>query len=283
MPYITKPSTTVGASFGRPTTLFVPNSYQSNKKYALIVLLHNYGDTGVGIRGRLDLNGAGSFDDGVIVFAPNGRITNVNRYFNYWTAPNGDLTSDFEFIPNSVAEIMSLWPIDPTRVYGWGYSNGAFMIHELVRRCPTLFTSTFTLAGCPLHADPITALSVPTPALHAHGDADATVVYGGDPGGNQLPGELGGHGHDGAVAAATIRAQWNGFAAPTFASSGPDFDFVTTGSPINECVRTKLVGCTTENAVEFWQLKSSGHTNSLPSGFAARYPFAWCEINRRTI
>jgi len=265
MPYYTLPSTTVGAAFGRSTTLKVPNAFDPRKTYPLLVLLHNYGSTGAGLQTRLGLAGAPQMDDGVIIFAPNATLTDggANTYWNYWNTAAGD----FQFINDTVAEIKANWPV--SWVAGLGYSNGGFMTIQLAIQYPSLFHAMFTHAAAAGVNDPVTPAAYTIPHFHYHGSIDATVLPAGDATGATLPGSLSGHGGVGSVGytSTTVTVSQsnarNG-GAGSLGAAGAAFDYVTDVGG-SETTAQAYSGTTSQSAVELWTGTGANHGMTIAS------------------
>ncbi|PKQ31878.1 MAG: polyhydroxybutyrate depolymerase [Actinobacteria bacterium HGW-Actinobacteria-2] len=108
--------------------------------------------------------------DGFVVVYPNG----VDRTWNAGTccgtaARTG--VDDVAFITQVVSQVSALVPVDPTRRFATGMSNGAMMTYRLA--CQTgLFAAIAPVSGTQL-IDCSTA--EPVSVLHIHGAADPTV------------------------------------------------------------------------------------------------------------
>lgn len=233
MPYYTIPSLTVGASFGRSTTLILPNNWKPGKAYPLLLYLHSYGSTPTDIKGRFLYDSAQNFDDGCIVLAP----TAVNNdagvvYWKYW-ATGG--TDDFDFLSSIIAETKARFSI--SSVWVIGYSNGGFMGIQLSLQYPTLIDALVTAASAGGTNDSTAVAVKPIARLHLHGTLDGTVNPAGDAAATTLPGSLagrGGIGSTGYVDTATTVAQAaarNGNVS-SLGAPGAAFDLFTTGTPV---------------------------------------------------
>lgn len=283
MPWITPPTLTYGASFSRPTTIRPPLAYNPNRSYPLLVVLHNYGATGADMVTRFCLDEAVSFDDGAFVLCPTALPNGSgHNQWNYWSAYTQGDGGDIDYLLNGlIVPILAACPIDRKRVFLVGYSNGAFMSHQLARLRPDLFTAAFTAAGCNGTSDPSTALAHTIPWVHWHGDSDGTVLYAGDASGATLPGDLMGHGYIGGVATAALHASWNGLAG-SLGAQYDTIDFVTAVAGA-ETSRKKYSGTTTENAVEHWIGVGVDHAISLTgTQRMGQILFTWLATNHRT-
>jgi poly(3-hydroxybutyrate) depolymerase len=283
MAYYTRPSTTLGSGAGRSTTLLVPNAYDPAKSYPLYVVLHNYDDPGGTILSRLQLEQGHNFDDGAFIICPDGEPDGAsNAHFNYWT-----LGGDFDYISDLIAEAVSLgWSIDATRIYGVGYSNGGFMIRQLVDNNPSLFTATVTICGGLSGTNDSNDAGIAVPGIHIHGDSDLTVLPAGDAAAATLPGSLAGHGGVGSTGyvsvANTIAAMKtrNGESG-ALESAGADINLVSADGGGAECVRQKVAGTSAATAIESWTLTTVDHAISLVDDTWLTYIHTWLETNHR--
>jgi len=287
--YYTTPSTTVGASFGRSTTLLVPNDWRPDRSYVLLVVLHPYASTGSSILTNLGLNRANNFDDGTIVFAPNGVTDGTSLRWKYWDQTG---TDDFVFLHDTIQEIQGRFSI--SRVYMVGYSNGGFMTLQFAQFYPTMLSSIAVFAAADGTNDPTSALATPLPMLHVYGASDATVEPAGNASASSLPGTLNGHGgimgggSTGFVSAATTVANWaarNGLGG-SMGSAGTAFDLITGGTPSGagaESTPSQWSGAISTNMVEQWVEAAAGHSAvATLSNFRGSYPlYIWLEQHHR--
>ncbi|MGV9713962.1 extracellular catalytic domain type 1 short-chain-length polyhydroxyalkanoate depolymerase [Gordonia sp. NPDC003424] len=142
----------------------------------LVVVLHGgYGD---GRQAERSYHWDAQADRGrfVAVF-PNG----VGRSWNAGTCcgpAQQRRVDDVTFIRRVVASVAARMPIDPSRIYVTGMSNGAMMAYRMA--CETrLFAAAAPVAGTIMVP---CAGAAPISLLAIHGTADDRVPYGGGPG-----------------------------------------------------------------------------------------------------
>lgn len=142
----------------------------------LVVMMH--GGYGNGAQAERAYHWDAEADRGHFLVAyPDG----LNRAWNAGSCcgiPQQTDVDDVGFITAMVADIGRQIPLDPTRVYAAGMSNGAMMALRL--GCQTgMFAAIAPVAGTLLtdcsHAQP-------TSVLQIHGTADESVPYAGGPG-----------------------------------------------------------------------------------------------------
>jgi polyhydroxybutyrate depolymerase len=164
----------------RPAVVALPEDRSS--KQPLVVLLHGYGlppaylDEYLGMR---ELTRA----RGMYLLLPESKTDSVG--LPYWNAT--DACCDFDrsdiddvaalsaVIDKAVLEL----PIDETRIYLVGHSNGGFMAYRMACEHSERFAGIAVLAGAdylePNQCEP----SEPVSVLHLHGNADSVVSYNG--------------------------------------------------------------------------------------------------------
>ncbi|HNX60869.1 MAG TPA: PHB depolymerase family esterase [Spirochaetota bacterium] len=160
--------------------LRVPDSYDPDHTYPLIIAMHGYGDTNTNFESNSGLttqaNGAG-----FIIAYPQSRNRGWNAGgsgFAYLT----DNADDVTYILNIIDEISSGYSVDANRVYLTGHSNGAFMAYYLAATVPLKFAAIAPVAGT-MMMDDISASS-PVSVIHIHGLGDTVVRYEGS---NEFP------------------------------------------------------------------------------------------------
>ncbi|QDU57183.1 alpha/beta hydrolase family esterase [Aeoliella mucimassa] len=91
---------------------------------------------------------------------------------------------DVGFVGRLLDRLLDQFPIDPSRVYATGMSNGGMFSYRLAAEMPHRFAAIAPVAGC-LSIDP-PRLPRAVPALHIHGTADHFVPYQGGGGKRSL-------------------------------------------------------------------------------------------------
>lgn len=150
--------------------------------------------------------------------------------------PASSGVDDVAFISAMVALVRGEVPVDPSRIYATGISNGGIMAYRLV--CDTkLFAaigpdSATLLGGCPAPA----AVSV----IAIHGTADHNIPYNGGPGD--------GFGHIDGPAVPTVIADWRAVDQCS-----------TPSATVAGTVTTSLATCPSGRAVELITIAGAGH------------------------
>lgn len=164
----------------RPYAMHVPERHEA--RAPLLVLLHGYGSDHANVERHL---GADALADahGVFVALPDGTMDPKGARF--WNA--SDACCNFHDLPvDDVAYLDALlddalvrYPIDASRVYVAGFSNGGFMAHRYACDRAERIAAAVSFAGDPWRDASRCKPRVPVSVLQIHGDADQVVLYGG--------------------------------------------------------------------------------------------------------
>lgn len=166
----------------RSYIVHVPDDARPGKPLPVVVMLHGAG--GDGERARL----ASGFDNyadanGFIVVYPNGtKAGTVSGEFS-WNAgaccgvPQRTGVDDVSFIAAVLDEVAAQHPVDPSRVYLTGFSNGGMLTYRLSCELGERFAGIAIVGG----ALNLSVCDAPSPmsVLIVHGTADHTVPYDG--------------------------------------------------------------------------------------------------------
>ena len=223
-------------SGGRTRTyrLYVPASLHPGQPTPLVVFLHGGFGDGAQAEGTYGWDPAADANGFVVVY-PDG----VAKAWNGGSCcglPQSQGIDDVAFIRDLVRHVETVLPIDPSRIYATGISNGGIMAYRLA--CETaLFAaigpdSATELVDC--------ADAQPTSVIAIHGLDDTRVPYGGGMGS--------GVGHVDGPPVPTVIAGWraiDGCGDPTTSTTG--------------AVTTTVASCPAGRAVELIAIACAGH------------------------
>jgi polyhydroxybutyrate depolymerase len=122
----------------RSYVLAAPSTYASEKMYPLVLVLHGDGGDGPSIR-------AGFAFDAVSAQAAFVAYPTGNRGWNLYDP--ADRNEDLAFLVALVEALERRFAIDPARVFGMGFSSGAFMVNQVACRRPSLFRAIAPHSG----------------------------------------------------------------------------------------------------------------------------------------
>lgn len=135
---VTTETVQVGAS-ARTFVLAAPKPYDPGKAYPLVMVFHGDGGNGAGMRGGYrfdDVSGSDAF-----VAYPDGKSATWDLY-----TPEAD-NEDNAFVVAILANLKARFAVDAARVFGTGYSSGAFFVEQLACRKSTFFRGIVPNAG----------------------------------------------------------------------------------------------------------------------------------------
>lgn len=158
----------------RSYRLFVPDGTAAQPR-PLIVALHGGYGTAKNMEELTSLNLAGG-QLGFVVAYPEG----LGRSWNAGTCCNPSMqkaVDDVGFLKAMLADIAKRTPINPARVYGTGFSNGAMMVHRVACDAPDLFRAIAVGSGGPMM--PTCNGKKPISALLIQGRADKRIPWEG--------------------------------------------------------------------------------------------------------
>jgi polyhydroxybutyrate depolymerase len=161
----------------RDFRLYQPANLPRSTAVPLVVMLH--GALGTGSQAETSYGWNAEADrEGFVVAYPGGVSRSWAVSPDCCGPPARDGVDDVAFIQQLVSTVADQLPVDRTRIYATGISNGGMLAYRLA--CDTkLFAAIGPVAATQLGPCPSPA---PTSVIHIHGTADRTVPYDGGPG-----------------------------------------------------------------------------------------------------
>jgi polyhydroxybutyrate depolymerase len=168
----------------RTFVLATPGTYDPTKTYPLVLVLHGDGGDGPSMRAAVPFDDVAG--DEAFVAYPSGRQGGWNLYDPVET------NADDAFLLAIVDTVRARANIDPRRVFGIGFSSGAFMVSQVACRKPGFFRGIVPHSGG-APSEPRDSLASHWPnsytrcrdqtlgsgpaTLVIHGTADGTVTF----------------------------------------------------------------------------------------------------------
>lgn len=199
-----RPATTLSAASGDPATspaasasaapvdapldpeiaaqIHAPPGVDAAGRYPFVMFLHGLGGTGRSFATALGVERLAA-DKKFYWASPDGTIDRKQRRF--WNATAS--CCDFDHLGADhvaslgaiVSQARRTQGIDPSRVFVIGFSNGAFMAHELGCRVPGIAGIVSVAGAAPSPSDGACTPAAPVAVLEIHGDADKAVRFEG--------------------------------------------------------------------------------------------------------
>lgn len=161
----------------RAFRVYQPANLAPSTAVPLVVMLH--GALGTGSQAETSYGWNAEADrEGFVVAYPDGLSRSWAVSPDCCGPPARDGVDDVAFIQQLVATVADQRPVEPTRIYATGISNGGMLAYRLA--CDTkLFAAIGPVAATQLGPCPS---PTPTSVIHIHGTADQTVPFDGGPG-----------------------------------------------------------------------------------------------------
>ena len=257
---------------GRDVPVLLPNNYNAKKKYKLRIFLHGYGSDAVSCLNKWfsDQNIARNSGTGTICLLPVG-LTDIlgNACWNSnstccaldMAGGIGNAANDTLFLSNLIELAISTYSVDLSCIEIYGYSNGAMMAHTMGLCYSQRVTAIYTFAGyAPLPND--SRYCVPGNKVHVTNvgvEADAVVLFDGDPTGNVLTDKPTGI-YQGQVATCN---QWKTLNGCTGDLTQYDAISATDVVAGNETLRSSYPGQAANGSVELWKVTGVAASHSV--------------------
>ena len=165
----------------REYLLYVPNNYNPELKYPLMINFHGFGGYAKDFVNEADMRNLAE-DQNFFVVYPQGTLLGGSPHWNS-SAPSPDNKSsadDLGFVETMIDAISAEYSVESKRIYAAGYSNGGFLSYFLACNSKR-FAAIGSVAGTMIDDSYKSCnASVPTAMINIHGTADKTVPYDGD-------------------------------------------------------------------------------------------------------
>ncbi|UCH29247.1 MAG: prolyl oligopeptidase family serine peptidase [Myxococcales bacterium] len=167
----------------RPASVAIPQDYDPEVTYPLLMVLHGRGADGQTQAGYFQLFPLVDEKQFVMIYPDGGKFNASGaRVWNgaLCCAEPGDPIDDVGYLSDLIEEAKRTYNVDPKRVYLMGHSNGGFMSFRMACEASAFFTAMVSLAGSTwLDPDLCRPNTPPVSVLVVHGTADDTVFYDG--------------------------------------------------------------------------------------------------------
>lgn len=243
----------------RRAKFVVPPAHDGVTPLPLMILLHGYGASGSAQDSYFQAS-ATARERGYYLIVPDGTIDSAGSHF--WNATpaccdfDGSAVDDVAYLTSLLDEAEALVPVDTTRVYIYGHSNGGFMSYRMACELSTRVTAIASLAGGDFIGDTDCVPAQGVSVLQVHGTADDTVPYTGEAA--AYPG------------ARDTVMRWAGRAGcdRTMSTPGTALDLATSLPGDETTVEQWTTGCEPGLDAELWSITGGPHVPSFNANWA---------------
>lgn len=172
----------------RKYLLHLPKGYDKNIQYPLVLVFHGYSNSPKIAEWYSGFSRKANQEDFIVAY-PRGTgepwhlSWNAGFCCEYGAKEKID---DVGFVTALVNELVEKYPINASRVYATGFSNGAMMVHRLGAEIPEVFAAIAPVSGSigASGGQYMTSFTMPKPAqplpiVMLHGEKDTVVPFGG--------------------------------------------------------------------------------------------------------
>lgn len=242
----------------RRAEFVVPPAYDGVTPLPLMLLLHGYGATA----SAQDLYFRASQTArarGYYLILPDGTVDSSGSHF--WNATpaccnfDGSTVDDVAYLTSLIDEAEAVVPVDTTRVYVYGHSNGGFMSYRLACELSERVTAIVSLAGADFLGDTDCVPTLGVSVLQVHGTTDETIAYAGNA---YYP----------AARDGVLRWAARDGCDATTSTAGAPLDLVSALPGAETTVEQWNTGCAPGLDVELWSITGGTHIPSFNSDWS---------------
>lgn len=227
----------------RSYLVHLPPSHRAGRPLPLLLVLHGAGGEGAGMAEHTGLTGAAT-QRGYAVVYPNG----VARRWNDGRGTSAQ--DDVGFIRLLLDSLRRELPVDSSRVYATGISNGAGFAYRLACDLPGTFAAIAPVAGAPAATlEERCAATRPVSVISFQGTRDRLMPYEGGSGAARRGRVLS------AQRSAALFAEVNACTPPPAVAAEPD-----TAKDGTRVRRSVYGGCRKGREVALYTIDGGGHT-----------------------
>ena len=248
----------------RKAILELPGGHNVSHKLPLVVALHGYTSSGLGVSGFFDLIDS-VHENGHLLLRPDGTISATGQRF--WNATDaccniwGQEVDDVSWLTSLINEAITYHGADPEGIIIVGYSNGGFMAHRMACERGDMLRSIISLAGA-THYDFNDCPNTGYPnVLQIHGTSDSVIFYdGGTILGDNYP-----------AASQTVFSWANRSGCDLTYTEINQLDLISPRG-VNDTNEYEHLNCSSGNRVSLWKIPNGSHYPQLSSSSDDDFP-----------
>ncbi len=178
-----KARTLVVGGFTRTYVVHVPKGNDMKTPLPVVLALHGATMNGPMMASFSGLNRKAD-QAGFIAVYPNGTGSNSSFFWNGGGSAKNDEVDDVAFIDALLDDLGRAYPVDASRVYATGMSNGAIMAYRLAAELSERIAAIAPVSGT--SAADIAQTKRPVSILHFHGTSDEFIPFTGGRGAKSI-------------------------------------------------------------------------------------------------
>ena len=248
----------------RKAILELPGGHNVSHKLPLVVALHGYTSSGLGVSGFFDLIDS-VHENGHLLLRPDGTISATGQRF--WNATDaccniwGQEVDDVSWLTSLINEAITYHGADPEGIIIVGYSNGGFMAHRMACERGDMLRSIISLAGA-THYDFNDCPNTGYPnVLQIHGTSDSVIFFdGGTILGDNYP-----------AASQTVFSWANRSGCDLTYTEINQLDLISPRG-VNDTNEYEHLNCSSGNRVSLWEIPNGSHYPQLSSSSDDDFP-----------
>lgn len=163
--------------------VYLPENYDKNKKYPLLISLHGLGGSASMQNLIFDFRPLATEFQFILV-VPNGLQGAAGlRFWNgtdFCCGTNQKPVDDVQYIRELVDGMSGEYSVDRNRIHLFGHSNGGFLSYRIACEAPELIASMASFAGVTFKAPEKCLGKDSVPVLQIHGTGDLIISYNGN-------------------------------------------------------------------------------------------------------
>ena len=168
--------------------LYVPDNLDTNQSIPILFAFHGYGSSALRHLGYTNYIPIADRNNFIVVYPQGESTSTLSAHWNVggWTSKSP--VKDLEFVETVIDLLKDKLPIDETRIYSSGMSNGGYMGYHLSCNISNKFAAIASVTGSMTTSTyDNCSPSHPTPILQIHGLLDFVVPYNGNSGSKSIP------------------------------------------------------------------------------------------------
>ena len=167
---------------------YVPDNLETNQSIPILFAFHGYGSSALRHLGYTNYMPIADRNNFIVVYPQGESTSTLSAHWNVggWTSKSP--VKDLEFVETVIDLLKDKLPIDETRIYSSGMSNGGYMGYHLACNLSNKFAAIASVTGSMTTSTyDNCSPSHPTPILQIHGLLDYVVPYNGNTGSKSIP------------------------------------------------------------------------------------------------